>query len=165
MFRLRYVLALMTNAVIVGSLLILVLSLGWVGWVPVFGAIAVGFLLSWPAARILARWIKAEDPAWNEALDRPGRRRAALPEAPGPGNVADRSAARGAAHRLAGRRSQFSRPAWRIAPRIRSLVASSSVTIGDRTSSVHLPSSDSANLVGAGFGSANAARCSGISRS
>ena len=71
MFRLRHVLALMTNAFIVGSLLIAVLSLGWVGWVPVFGAIAVGFLLSWPAARILARWIKAKNPAWNEALDRP----------------------------------------------------------------------------------------------
>jgi hypothetical protein len=71
MFRLRHVLALMTNAVIVGSLLILVLSLGWVGWVPVFGAIAIGFLLSWPVARILARRIKAEDPAWNEERDRP----------------------------------------------------------------------------------------------
>jgi hypothetical protein len=73
MFRLRYVVALMTNAVLVGSLLILVLSLGWVGWVPVFGAIALGFLLSWPAAVLVARWIKADDPAWNEERDRPVR--------------------------------------------------------------------------------------------
>ena len=58
-----------------------------------------------------------------------------------------------------------SSPAWRIAPRIRSLVGSSSGTIGERTSSVHLPSSDSAILGRAGFGSAKAARCSGISRS
>ena len=81
MFRLRYVIALMTNAVLVGSLLILVLSLGWVGWVPVFGAVVIGFVLSWPAAAIIARMIKVQDPAWNEAADRPvaaeRRRRAA----------------------------------------------------------------------------------------
>ena len=73
MFRLRYAIAPMTNAVIVGSLLILVLSLGWVGWVPVFGAIAVGFLLAWPAAILVARWIKIDDPAWSEERDRPVR--------------------------------------------------------------------------------------------
>lgn len=73
MFRLRYVVALMTNAVLVGSLLILVLSLGWAGFVPVFGAIALGFLLSWPAAALVARWIKVEDPAWNAERDRPVR--------------------------------------------------------------------------------------------
>lgn len=71
MFRLRYVIALMTNAVIVGSLIILVLSLGWVGWVPVFGAIVVGFVLAWPAAIVITRRIKANDPAWNEAADQP----------------------------------------------------------------------------------------------
>ncbi|MBB5220895.1 fatty acid desaturase [Amaricoccus macauensis] len=71
MFRLRYVIVLMTNAVIVGSLIILVLSLGWVGWVPVFGAIVVGFVLAWPAAIVITRRIKANDPAWNEAADQP----------------------------------------------------------------------------------------------
>jgi hypothetical protein len=71
MFRLRYVVAMMTNAVVVGSLIILVLSLGWVGWVPVFGAIALGFVISWPLALIVTRVIKAKDPAWNEEKDRP----------------------------------------------------------------------------------------------
>jgi hypothetical protein len=71
MFRLRYVIVLMTNAVIVGTLIILVLSLGWVGYVPLFGAIALGFVVSWPVARVIARWIKVEDPAWNASLDRP----------------------------------------------------------------------------------------------
>lgn len=71
MFRLRYVVALMTNAVIVGTLIIIVLSLGWTGYVPVFGAIVLGFLLSWPAARLISARIKSEDPAWNERLDRP----------------------------------------------------------------------------------------------
>ena len=82
MFRLRYVIVLMTNAVLVGSLLILVLSLGWVGWAPVFGAVVVGFVLSWPAATLVARLIKVQDPAWNEAADRPvaaERRRRAAP--------------------------------------------------------------------------------------
>jgi hypothetical protein len=36
MFRLRYVVLMLCNAVIVGSLIILVLSLGLVGWIPVF---------------------------------------------------------------------------------------------------------------------------------
>ena len=71
MFRLRYVIVLMTNAVLVGGLLILVLSLGWVGWVPVFGAVVLGFILSWPAAAFVSRWIKEEDPAWNADADRP----------------------------------------------------------------------------------------------
>lgn len=71
MFRLRYVIVLMTNAVIVGTLLIIVLSLGWVGWVPVFGAIVLGFLLAWPAAAMIARSIKVNDPAWNATADRP----------------------------------------------------------------------------------------------
>jgi hypothetical protein len=71
MFRLRYVVLMMTNAVLVGSLIILVLSLGFVGWVPVVGAILIGHLLSWPVARVVTRWIKIDDPAWNETLDRP----------------------------------------------------------------------------------------------
>jgi hypothetical protein len=71
MFRLRYVIALMTNAVVVGTLLIIVLSLGWIGWVPVFGAIVVGFVVSYPLAGLIAHQIKARDPAWNEARDRP----------------------------------------------------------------------------------------------
>jgi hypothetical protein len=69
--RLRHVIALMTNAVVVGSLIILVLSLGWVGWIPMFGAIALGFVISYPLAKLIARRIKKADPAWNEERDRP----------------------------------------------------------------------------------------------
>lgn len=71
MFRLRYVIVLMTNAVLVGTLLIVALSLGWVGWLPVFGAVALGFALSWPAARLVSRRIKTDDPGWNENAERP----------------------------------------------------------------------------------------------
>jgi hypothetical protein len=61
----------MTNAVVVGGLLIVVLSLGLGGWLTTFGSIAVGFIIAWPLARIVARWIKIDDPAWNATLDRP----------------------------------------------------------------------------------------------
>jgi len=70
-FRLRHVVILMTNAFFVGALLIVVISMGWVGWLPIFGAIALGFLMSWPTARLVARMIKEDDPAWNETADRP----------------------------------------------------------------------------------------------
>jgi uncharacterized protein (DUF924 family) len=60
---------------------------------------------------------------------------------------------------------QLISPAWRMAPRMRSFVTSSRGTSGERTSSEHFPRTESAYLVGHGFGSAKAARCSGISRS
>lgn len=73
MFRLRHVVHLMTNAVIVGSLLVFVLVMGWVSFLPIAAAVVVGFLLSWPASILVARMIKTDDPAWNEARDRPVR--------------------------------------------------------------------------------------------
>lgn len=73
MFRLRHVIILMTNAVITGGLLIFVLAMGWYGWVAVIAAVVVGFALSWPAAAMVARRIKREDPGWNEGRDRPSR--------------------------------------------------------------------------------------------
>lgn len=71
MFRLRHVVVLMTNAVITGGLLIFVFAMGWYGWAPVIGAAILGFALSWPAARLVARKIKRDDPAWNEDRERP----------------------------------------------------------------------------------------------
>jgi len=71
MFRLRHIVYMMTNAVIVGGMLILVLSLGLEGWLTMFGSVVVGFIVAWPVARLIARWIKIEDPAWNESRDRP----------------------------------------------------------------------------------------------
>lgn len=71
MFRLRHVVVLMTNAVITGGLLIFVFAMGWYGWAPVIGAVILGVALSWPAAKLVARKIKRDDPAWNEARERP----------------------------------------------------------------------------------------------
>jgi len=71
--RLRHVVYLMTNAVIVGSLIVLVIAMGWVGFAPIFGAILVGFILAWPASILVTKRIKVDDPAWNAAKDRPVR--------------------------------------------------------------------------------------------
>lgn len=71
--RLRHVVFLMTNAVLVGTLIILVIAFDRIGFVSIFGAIALGFVLAWPASILVARWIKLDDPAWNETRDRPVR--------------------------------------------------------------------------------------------
>jgi len=71
MVGLRHIVYMMTNAVVVGGMLILVLSLGLDGWLTIFGSIVVGFVVAWPLSRLIARWIKIEDPAWNATLDRP----------------------------------------------------------------------------------------------
>lgn len=71
MLGLRHIIYMMANAVIVGGAIILVLSLGIGGWLTIFGSIAAGTILAWPVARLVARWIKIEDPAWNEEKDRP----------------------------------------------------------------------------------------------
>jgi NAD/NADP transhydrogenase alpha subunit len=84
--RLRHVVYLMTNAVIVGGLIILVVALGLVGYAAIFGAIVLGFLLAWPISILVAKRIKAEDPAWNADKDRPTR--AALAERIGQGRDA-----------------------------------------------------------------------------
>lgn len=99
MFRLRHVVYMMTNAVVVGSLLIVVIVLGLTGWLTVFGTVVLGFVLAWPIARIVARWIKIEDPAWNETGDRPvaaERRYRAAREAGLPPDAANAAARRGA---------------------------------------------------------------------
>ena len=65
MDRLSVFLTLMTGSVIVGSLVITVLSLGYYNWLPIAGAIAVGLLLTWPSAYVISRWIKHDDPGWR----------------------------------------------------------------------------------------------------
>jgi hypothetical protein len=91
MFGLRHVIAMLTNAVLVGTFLVIVLSMGWDSWPAIVGAIALGFALSYPVGKLIARQIKTEDPLWNEQADRPtaeavGIRaaKAAEPEPPGP---------------------------------------------------------------------------------
>jgi hypothetical protein len=71
MDRLSMFLTLMTGAVLTGGLVIIAFSFGWYGWVPVIGAAAIGFAASWPAALLISRRIKRQDPSWDETrIDR-----------------------------------------------------------------------------------------------
>ncbi len=65
MDRLSIVLTLMTGSVLVGGFVIVVLSLGYYDWRVIAGAVAVGLLLTWPAAYAISRWIKRDDPGWR----------------------------------------------------------------------------------------------------
>lgn len=79
MDRLSIHLTLMTGAVLTGTLVIVAFSLGFYSWPPILGAVAVGYVLSWPIAYVISRVIKRDDPSWDEtrkdrtdALPRPG---------------------------------------------------------------------------------------------
>lgn len=83
MDRLSILLTFMTGSVLVGGLVIAVLSLGYYAWQPLAGAIAVGLLLTWPAAYAISRWIKLEDPGWQLRSGAPkekGKRQSDFPE-------------------------------------------------------------------------------------
>lgn len=70
MDRLSIVLTLCVGAVVTGSLVIVTLALGGIGWGPIGAAAALGFLLSWPASLAVSRRIKRRDPAWDESAIR-----------------------------------------------------------------------------------------------
>lgn len=81
MDRLSILLTLVTGAVITGGLVIIVLSLGWMAWGPILGAVAVGWILAWPVAWWISRWIKAEDPDFDHERA-PSRKIIPDPDAP-----------------------------------------------------------------------------------
>jgi xanthine/uracil permease len=66
MDRLSIVLTLATGAVTTGVLVIAVLTLGWVAWGPILAAVALGWILAWPAAYWVSRRIKRDDPNFDE---------------------------------------------------------------------------------------------------
>ncbi len=65
MDRLSIVLTFMTGSVLVGGFVIVVLSLGYYDWRPIAAAVAFGLVVTWPAAYVISRWIKLEDPNWR----------------------------------------------------------------------------------------------------
>jgi hypothetical protein len=67
MDRLSIILTLIVGPVVTGGLIIAVMSLGWVSWLAIGGAAAVGFLLTWPASYLISRRIKRQDPGWDES--------------------------------------------------------------------------------------------------
>lgn len=74
MDRLSIVLTFMTGSVLVGGLVIVVLSLGFYGWLPISAAVVAGLLLTWPAAYAISRWIKRDDPDWTPRSGHPRQR-------------------------------------------------------------------------------------------
>lgn len=69
MDRLSLYLTLATGPVTTGVLVIAAMSMGYYGW-PVIGtAAAIGFLLAWPAAYLVSRRIKRNDPDFDHTRE------------------------------------------------------------------------------------------------
>jgi hypothetical protein len=66
MDRLSIVLSLIVGSALTGTLVIVVLTLGWYSWLAIGGATAVGFLATWPVSYVLSRRIKRQDMGWDE---------------------------------------------------------------------------------------------------
>lgn len=65
MDRLSILLTLMTGSVLTGGLVITAFSLDHYDWSTIIGAVVIGYVLSWPAAYLISRWIKRNDPGWD----------------------------------------------------------------------------------------------------
>ncbi len=65
MDRLSFVLTLATGPTLMGGFVIIVLSMGYYGWPAIAAAAGLGFVLTWPVAYIISRWIKREDPEFD----------------------------------------------------------------------------------------------------
>ena len=66
MDRLSIFLTLIVGAMVTGSLVIVVLAMGWYSWPAIGGAAAMGFVLSWPLSYLVSRRIKRQDVTWDE---------------------------------------------------------------------------------------------------
>jgi len=73
MDRLSIVLTFMTGSVLVGGFVIIVLLLGLYDALAIGIAVAAGLILTWPAAYVISRWIKSEDPNWQVRGGKPSR--------------------------------------------------------------------------------------------
>ncbi|TCM76175.1 hypothetical protein [Rhodovulum steppense] len=69
MDRLSIMLTPVTGAVITGFIVIILFSLGFYSWTAVAIGAGIGCVLAWPAAFIVSRRIKENDPFWQ--ADRP----------------------------------------------------------------------------------------------
>jgi membrane protein implicated in regulation of membrane protease activity len=65
MDRLSIILSMLTGAVLTGALAIAAFTLGYYNWWAIGGAAIIGFVLAWPAAYVISRRIKREDPSWE----------------------------------------------------------------------------------------------------
>jgi hypothetical protein len=65
MDRLSIYLTLAVGAMVSGTLVVVVLSLGWYSWVAIGGAAGLGIALTWPTSYAISRRIKRQDPNWD----------------------------------------------------------------------------------------------------
>ncbi|SIO44843.1 hypothetical protein SAMN05444722_2219 [Rhodovulum sp. ES.010] len=65
MDRLSIMLTPVTGAVITGFLVIVMFSLGFYSWIAVAIGAGIGAIGAWPAAYVVSRRIKDEDPFWT----------------------------------------------------------------------------------------------------
>lgn len=71
MDRLSIFLTLAVGAMVTGSLVTLVLALGWYSWTAIGVAAVIGVLLTWPISYLISRRIKRQDPDWDaKTIDR-----------------------------------------------------------------------------------------------
>ena len=71
MDRLSIFLTLAVGAMVTGSLVTLVLALGWYSWTAIAVAAVIGVLLTWPISYLISRRIKRQDPDWDaKTIDR-----------------------------------------------------------------------------------------------
>lgn len=65
MDRLSIYLTLVVGSLVTGSLVTLVLVLGWYTWPAIGIAAAVGMVVTWPISYVISRRIKRQDPEWD----------------------------------------------------------------------------------------------------
>ena len=66
MDRLSIFLTLIVGSVVTGSLVVVVMAMGWYSWTAIGGAAAIGFIATWPLSYLVSRRIKRDDPKWDE---------------------------------------------------------------------------------------------------
>ncbi|OSP53418.1 hypothetical protein [Pseudoruegeria sp. SK021] len=71
MDRLSLFVAMMTWTLVSGIVIVLFMSLGYIGWVQFGFAVALGFGLGLPLAKMISARIKRRDPDWDEKRNRP----------------------------------------------------------------------------------------------
>lgn len=67
MDRLSIYLTIIVGAMLTGTLVTIVLILGWYSWPAIGGAAAIGIILTWPVSYAISRRIKRKDSDWDES--------------------------------------------------------------------------------------------------
>ncbi len=67
MDRLSIYLTVIVGAMLTGTLVTIVLILGWYSWPAIGGAAAIGIILTWPVSYAISRRIKRKDSDWDES--------------------------------------------------------------------------------------------------